>query len=201
MAAYVRRVKDKPTATATAGTATGGAITSTAARGEPFYQPTEAERVRVRTLAKAFPAHSEHLLARMMGFSRHVLRTYFKAELEMGRAELIVSCASQIIALAQDKERALKGIPAGPGQPEVKPVAKGDQRAMEFILMRMGGWGQPAPAAQQDDQGGGAEQLFDFDVSMIPVDMRPIILQQLNIVIDQRTSEAPDAGGSQQPKS
>lgn len=95
------------------------------------YVPTEALRARVRSLAKAFPPHSEHLLARMIGISKPTLREHFLAELEGGRAELIASLAGQEIALAMDANA--KG-------PDGNPIAKGDPAARRFVLIKMGGW-------------------------------------------------------------
>lgn len=186
-------MSDKPTRAATAGPATVGVIAAPKSGGklDDGYVPTDADRAKVRSLAKAFPAHSEHLLARMMGMSRRTLRTYFRADLEMGRAELVVACASQLIALAQDKSarEPQEGLD-GKMRP---PVAKGDQRAMEFVLMRMGGWGQTQSAGDQDDDP--QSQVYDFDVSAIPRDIRRVLLQQVTVLIEQR--EGTDGGGSQ----
>ena len=93
--------------------------------GNPPFVPTEEQRAKVRTYAKTFPVHGEHLIARLMGFSRDTLRRHFADDLELGRAEMLASVGSQMInrALNADSE-----------------TAKGDLDAQKFILARLGGW-------------------------------------------------------------
>jgi hypothetical protein len=99
--------------------------------GNPPFTATDEQRARVRQLAKVFPVHAEHLIARMMGFSRDTLRRHFADEMELGRAEMLAAVGSQMIARAMDADaRTAEG----------KSAARGDLDAQKFILARLGGW-------------------------------------------------------------
>lgn len=91
---------------------------------QPFV-PTAEQRERARTLAKTFPVHGEHYIARLLGISRMTLRTHFADDLELGRAEMLASVGAQMINRAINAE----------GE-----TIKGDIDAQKFILARMGGW-------------------------------------------------------------
>lgn len=91
---------------------------------QPF-QATEEQRAKVRTLAKTFPVHGEHYIARLMGFSRDTLRRHFADDLEMGRAEMLAGVGAQMVNRAMDANA---------------ETAKGDLDAQKFILARLGGW-------------------------------------------------------------
>jgi hypothetical protein len=93
--------------------------------GNPPFQPTEEQRLKVRTYAKTFPVHGEHYIARLIGVSRDTLRRHFADDLELGRAEMLASVGSQMVnrAINADSE-----------------TAKGDLDAQKFILARLGGW-------------------------------------------------------------
>lgn len=97
---------------------------------QPF-QATDEQRQKVRTLAKTFPVHGEHFIARLMGFSRDTLRRHFADDMELGRAEMLASVGSQVINRALDADRV--------GE-DGTPVAKGDLDAQKFILARLGAW-------------------------------------------------------------
>ena len=112
----------------------GGAI------GNPAFQPTDAQRQTVRTLAKAFPVHGEHLIARMAGFSRDTLRKYFAEDMEQGRAEMLAGVASQLISRALDEDKV---------GPDGKKIARGNLDAQKFILARMGGWTTKVDVGEQ----------------------------------------------------
>lgn len=99
--------------------------------GNPPFEPTEDQRQKVRTLAKAFPVHGEHMIARLAGFSRGTLRTHFAEDMEHGRAEMLAGVASQMISRALDEERL---------DAEGRKIARGNLDAQKFILARMGGW-------------------------------------------------------------
>lgn len=118
--------KGTPKGKATTPQPHGGAI------GNPPFQPTEEQRQRVRTLAKAFPVHGEHLIARMAGFSRNTLRQHFAEDMELGRAEMLAGVASQVISRAMDEEK----VDPNTGL----KIARGNLDAQKFILARMGGW-------------------------------------------------------------
>ena len=148
--------------------------------GNPPFVPTEEQRQRVRTYAKAFPPCAQHYIARLLGVSVDTLQKYFHADLEMGRAELIASCAAQEIAYALDADSKL---------------AKGNQSARQFVLMKMGMWGRPDPASP----GGGAPEEETFDLTNVPTDAKVLLLQQVNILLEGPKGSIPDAGGSQQP--
>lgn len=94
-------------------------------RGNLPFQPTEEQRLKARTLAKAFPPAGEYMIARMMGISRDTLRRHFADDMEMGRAELIASVASQVIARALNANA---------------ESAKGDLKAQMKVLEKLGGW-------------------------------------------------------------
>lgn len=99
--------------------------------GNPPFVPTEDQRQRVRTLAKTFPVHGEHFIARLVGISRDTLRRHFADDLELGRAEMLAGIGSQMINRALDADRT---------GDDGKPIAKGDLDAQKFILARLGGW-------------------------------------------------------------
>lgn len=117
--------KKKPTRRGTpSGAATkpqphGGAI------GNPPFRPTDEQREKVRNYARVFPLHGEHLIARLMGFSRNTLRTHFADDLELGRAEMLASVGSQMISRAMNADA---------------QSVKGDIDAQKFVLARLGGW-------------------------------------------------------------
>lgn len=93
--------------------------------GNPPFVPTEEQRAKVRTYAKTFPAHGEHFIARLMGFSRDTLRRHFADDIELGRAEMLAAVGSQMINRAMNAD---------------SETAKGDIDAQKFILARLGGW-------------------------------------------------------------
>jgi hypothetical protein len=93
--------------------------------GNPPYVRDEALALRVRNESKLFPPAGERLLARRLGVTQHILRTYYAPELETGRGELMATLAAQEIALAMDAKSA---------------VAKGDPSARRWLLTKMGGW-------------------------------------------------------------
>jgi hypothetical protein len=99
--------------------------------GNPRFVPTDEQRLKVRTLAKTFPTHSQHLIAVLLGISDDTLTRHFKDDLELGRAEMLAAIGSQMIQRAIDAETI-----DGKGQ----KVAKGDLDAQKFILARLGGW-------------------------------------------------------------
>ena len=93
--------------------------------GNPPFVPTEEQCQKVRTYAKTFPPHGEHLIARLMGFSRDTLRRHFEEDMELGRAEMLAAIGSQMINRAMNAD---------------SETAKGDIDAQKFILARLGGW-------------------------------------------------------------
>jgi hypothetical protein len=94
-------------------------------KGVQPFQATDEQRAKVRTLAKTFPVHGEHFIARLMGFSRDTLRRHFADDLEMGRAEMLAGVGAQVVNRAMDANA---------------ETAKGDLDAQKFILARLGGW-------------------------------------------------------------
>jgi hypothetical protein len=93
--------------------------------GNPPFTPTEAQREQVRTYAKTFPVHGEHMIARLIGVSRDTLRRHFADDLELGRAQMLASVGAQMINRALNAEA---------------ETVKGDLDAQKFILARLGGW-------------------------------------------------------------
>lgn len=93
--------------------------------GNPGFVPTEEQREKVRTLAKTFPVHGEHYIARLVGVSRDTLRRHFGDDLELGRAQMLAGVGAQMINRAMDAS---------------SETAKGDLDAQKFILARLGGW-------------------------------------------------------------
>lgn len=104
-------------------------------RGNLPFEPTEEQRAKVRTLAKTFPVHGEHYIARLMGFSRDTLRRHFSDDMEMGRAEMLASVGSQMVNRALDSEN---------------KTVKGDLDAQKYILARLGGWTTKVELAGRD---------------------------------------------------
>jgi hypothetical protein len=93
--------------------------------GNPPFVPTEEQREQARTLAKTFPPHGEHFIARLMGISRDTLRRHFADDMELGRAQMLASVGAQVINAAMDAE---------------SKTAKGDRDLQKYILARLGGW-------------------------------------------------------------
>lgn len=103
--------------------------------GNPAFVPTDEQRQKVRTLAKAFPPAAEHYIARLMGIHRTTLREHFADDLELGRAEMLAAVASQFINRALDA---------------AAPTAKGDSDAQKYILARLGGWSSKVELSGRD---------------------------------------------------
>jgi hypothetical protein len=112
--------------------------------GNPAFVPTDDQRAKVRTLAKAFPPAAEHFIARLIGIERTTLRKYFADDLELGRAEMLAAVASQFINRALDA---------------AAPTAKGDSDAQKFILARLAHWSSKVEMTGRD---GGPIETIDL---------------------------------------
>jgi hypothetical protein len=99
--------------------------------GNPPFVPTPEQREKVKAIARLFPVHGEHYIARMVGISRDTLRRHFADDMLLGRAEMLAGIASQMIHRAMDADAV---------GPDGRPVAKGDIEAQKYILARLGGW-------------------------------------------------------------
>lgn len=105
---------------------------TTDARGAPPghfgnvpFVPSDEQRQQVRTYAKTFPEHSNHRIAILMGISRSTLEKHFRADLDLGRAQMLAAVGAQVINAALNAEA---------------ETAKGDRDLQKFILARLGGW-------------------------------------------------------------
>lgn len=156
----------------------GGAI------GQAPFEPTEEQRVRIRNLAQVFPIQGERYIARLMGFSRDVLRKYFADDLELGRAQMLASIGMQFISRAQNAEA------LGADQ---KPVAKGDLDAQKFVLARLGGWSQKTEITGRD---GGPVEHVTYDLSNLSEDEKRALMPVLDKLIG---GEGSDGGADEQP--
>ncbi len=136
--------------------------------GQQPFVPTDAQRARVRQLAKAFPHQREDYIAALMGFSLSTLHRHFREELTLGRAELVADVAAQFVARAIDHK---------------DEIAKGDIDAQKFVLVRMGGWLQTVAHTGKD---GGPIQTMNYDLSSLSEDQKRAILP----VLDQLLGEA-----------
>lgn len=87
------------------------------------YDPEVA--AQVRQYAKLFPLHGEHHIAAKLGMHRDTLRKYYADDIAVGRADMLIGVASQVVARALNSEA--EGV-------------KGDLDAQKFILARLGGW-------------------------------------------------------------
>jgi hypothetical protein len=67
-------------------------------RGPKPYQPTDAERVRVRDLAAI--GVSYHMIAKVVGLSKATLQTHFGNDLDGGRAEANLKVGSNLLRIA-----------------------------------------------------------------------------------------------------
>lgn len=65
--------------------------------GQPPFEPTEAQRQEVRTLAKVI---SQKMIADMFGIHPKTLRLHFKAELAEGKREAAMRVGSMILTKA-----------------------------------------------------------------------------------------------------
>lgn len=126
-------------------TARGGRI------GNPPYQATEAQRQKVRTLAKTFPIHAEKLIARLIGCSVDTLRRHFEDDLELGRAEMLASVGAQMIT------RAIQGDDAVDANGKL--LTPGNLDAQKYILARLGGW---TTKVEHSGPGGGPVEIIDL---------------------------------------
>lgn len=117
--------------------------------GNVAHQRDEAVAAKVRQYAKMFPMHGEHFIAAKLGMHRETLRKYYAEDIHVGRADLIIGVASQVISRALDAD----AVDANTGQ----PVARGDLDAQKFILARMGGWTTKVELTGKD--GGPIEQV------------------------------------------
>ena len=153
--------------------------------GNPPFVPTEAQRMKVRQLAKAFPVNGEHHIARLCGFSKQTLRRHFLDDLELGRAEMLAALGAQMVNRALDAEKA---------DEHGQKLAKGDLDAQKFVLARLGGWSTKVEHAGPD---GGAIPIRTFDLSHLTADQKAALLP----VIDQLLAQAPaiDAEFSEVP--
>lgn len=108
------------------------------------FQATEEQRLRVRTLAKAFPEHTNKYIALLMGFSESTLKKHFRHDLDYGRAEMGASIAAQVISAALDANA---------------PTAKGDRDLQKFVLARRFGW---STAKEEEDKRGQTPGVVDL---------------------------------------
>jgi hypothetical protein len=112
-------------------------------RGHPEHEPTDETRVRVKTLAGFMPAK---LVAVHMDLDPKTLRKHYSRELLSGRAAIVASVGSSMIAKAMQ--------PDGPG---VDQRLKHD--AQKFVLARLGDWTQKIGIEGAD---GDAPRQFDL---------------------------------------
>lgn len=123
--------------------------------GNPPFVATDEQRKRVRELAKVFPAAGRQMIARLMGFSVATLDRHFADEMELGRAELAVTIGTQMI------NRAINVDAVGA---DGKPLAKGDLKAMEFVLTHMCGW---TKRVEVTGRGGGPIRTETVDLTRL----------------------------------
>jgi hypothetical protein len=142
--------------------------------GNPPFEPTVEQREKVRTLAKTFPVHARHYIARLIGVSVSTLDRHFHDDMEQGRAEMLAAIGAQMIKRAMD---------AGGAAP-----AKGELDAQKFILARLGGWSTKVEVA---GPGGGALQTVSYDLSALSEDEKRALLP----VLDKLIQEQPDGDG------
>lgn len=142
--------------------------------GNPPFVATEEQRAKVREYAKVFPIHGEHLIARLMGFSRDTLRRHFADDMEMGRAEMLFDVGRQVW------DRAVNG---------TTDKSKGDLDAQKFILARLGGWSTKVEMTGRD---GGPIQHATFDTSSMTDEQKRALLP----VLDQLLGSGEADGGA-----
>lgn len=101
-------------------------------KGNLPFTPTEAQRERVRTLAKAITEISNEKIAIQLGISRSTLERHFADDLLLGRAELATQAGAQLISLALQGD--------GAKNDKGKVIAPGNLDALKFLLARRCGW-------------------------------------------------------------
>lgn len=146
--------------------------------GNPAHVPTQENRDRVRTLAKTFPMHARHYIARLIGVSVSTLDRHYGEDMELGRAEMLAAVGAQVVNRAMN---------AG------NETAKGDQRDQHFILARLGGWSTKLEVTGKD---GGPVQVKDFDLSALSEDEKRLLLGTVDRLLDGETQGEDDASAS-----
>jgi hypothetical protein len=143
--------------------------------GQPPFEPTQEQRDRVRTLAKAFPAHARHYIARLLSISVATLDRHFHDDMELGRAEMLASVAAQVVNRAMNAAH---------------ETAKGDLDAQKFILARLGGWSTKLEVTGKD---GGPVQFKDFDLSSLTEEEKRLLLGTVDKLLDGPAEGEDDA--------
>lgn len=143
--------------------------------GNPPHVPTQENRDKVRTLAKTFPAHARHFIARLIGVSVSTLDRHYADDMELGRAEMLAAVGAQVVNRAMNAEH---------------ETAKGDLDAQKFILARLGGWSTKLEVTGKD---GGPVQVKDFDLSQLSEDEKRLLLGTVDRLLDGEAQGEDDA--------
>lgn len=144
--------------------------------GNPPHVPTQENRDKVRTLAKTFPAHARHYIARLIGVSVSTLDKHYGDDMELGRAEMLAAVGAQVVNRAMDASKV--------------DSAKGDLDAQKFILARLGGWSTKLEVTGKD---GGPIQHKDFDLSNLSEDEKRLLLGTVDRLLDSDAQGEDDA--------
>lgn len=144
--------------------------------GNPPHVPTQENRDKVRTLAKTFPSHARHFIARLLGVSISTLDRHYADDMELGRAEMLAAVGAQVVNRAMDASKTEN--------------AKGDLDAQKFILARLGGWSTKLEVTGKD---GGPVQVKDFDLSKLSEDEKRLLLGTVDRLLDGEPQGEDDA--------
>jgi hypothetical protein len=115
--------------------------------GNVAFVPTEAQRQKVRTLAKTMK--HEQLAARswiasQMGFSVATLDRHFMEDMVAGRAEVVASLGATLIGVAMGT---------------IKEISRERLDAIKYALARIGGW---SSKVEMSGPAGGPVQTVDL---------------------------------------
>jgi hypothetical protein len=147
--------------------------------GNPKHVPTQENREKVRTLAKTFPAHARHFIARLIGVSVSTLDRHYDDDMLLGRAEMLAAVGAQVVNRALDASKL--------------DNAKGDLDAQKFILARLGGWSTKLEVTGRD---GGPVQVKDFDLSNLSDDEKRLLLGTVDRILDGEAQGEDDASAA-----
>lgn len=134
--------------------------------GNPPFEPTEEQRLQVRTLAKVC---SIPMITQVTGLKKDVLHKYFQRDLDLGKAEAVATIGAKLL------EKAMGG----------------NLTAMIFFLRTQGKWNTRVELANPD----GTPLMRPYDLSGIPIEQKRLLLPILDALMGQHAPEEEPDGG------
>lgn len=135
--------------------------------GNPPFEPTDEQRIQVRTLAKVV---SQEMICRITGLKKDTLNRHFRHELDIGKAEAVSTIGAALLQKAM----------------------AGNLTAMIFYLRTQGKWN-----TRVEHVGADGGPIRTYDLSPFSLDDKRRLLPLLDALLGQHggSEGEEDAGG------